>query len=694
MTHCLNITLVFAFVLLVSLKSPAAFADQAPSLDNYQQLVADFGSADMGVRANAQTTWQNVCFELSRIEYETTRVKACEQMCASLATDQSLDATLFILRQLERIGGAESVATLQPLAGSENAIVADAARRALQNNTSDSALDALVQLTNAAVNEESKIAFIHSLGYRAEQKSETVLAALLENGSPAVQVSASQALSRLDSESATETILAAWRKASVPLVDQLAESLIVIANRLANTGKPIEAVAILRDVYDRSENPAVRAAALKGQLSNNRSQIVELIVKALNGDSVLEQQVAIGQVCDMTPEDTSALVNRLTEVPPSGRASLLIALGSSRVTSALPAIEQASKSNDLIIKTAAITALGQVGNASHTSFLLDQLSGSDELQSAAGKSLAIMFDDDVDTILLKRLEGLDNEAQQEQLISILSARNCPALAQFIVNTNALVSPNADTRKRASGILNRLGTAGHVPALITSMTQIPASEKDGFEKTIVSICSRIPNADAQAAPVANMYASASNEQRPNLLSVAGRIGGKAASDFISSKIASSSAAEKDAAITAICNWPDDSVIDQLMAIAQSGDSASQRIRAIRAIARVVVLPTSKHSLDEQLSLLQQTMELTTQDDERKLILDRAKAIGLLSSVEFMRRYIQNPTLGQQAESSLVHLARIRELRQADPSIRVDLERVLETSSDTKLRERAKQFLLEY
>lgn len=694
MIYHLNIKLVVAFVLLVSLKGPAAFADQMPSLDNYPQLLADFGSADMGVRANAQTTWQDACFELSRIEYETTRVKACEQMCASLATDQSLDATLFILRQLERIGGAESVATLQQLAESDNAIVRDAARRALQNNNSDSAFDALVQLTNAATNEESKIAFIVSLGYRAEQKSETVLAALLENGSPAVQVCASQALSRLDSESAIETILAAWRKASVPLVDQLAESLIVSATRMADSGKPIEAAAIFRAIYDHSANPAVRAAALKGQLASDRPRTVELMVKALRSDSVLEQQVAIGQVSDITTEDTSALVNSLPGIPASGHASLLIALGANRVKSALPAIEQACKSNELIVKTAAVTALGHVGSSDHTLFLMELLNGAEELRSAAGRSLAMIFDDEVDTILLKRLDGLKNDEQQEQLISILSARSCPGLAQFIVDTNALASPNADTRKRASGILNRLGTAEHVPALITSMTRIPASEKDGFEKTIVSICSRIPNADAQAAPVANMYASASSEQRPNLLSVAGRIGGKAASDFIGSKITSSSAAEKDAAITAICNWPDDSVIDQLMAIARSGDSAAQRIRAVRAIARVVVLPSSKHSLDEQLALLQQAMELTTQDDERKLILDRAKAIGLLSSVEFMRRYVQSPTLGQQAESSLVHLARIRELRQADQSIRVDLERVLKNSSDAKLRERAKQFLLEY
>lgn len=694
MIHSLSTTLILTVVLLVPLNHSVAFADQSPSLDNYQQLLADFGSTDMDARLNAQTSWQNTCFELSRAEHEAIRVKACEQMCASLTSDRPLESTLFILRQLERISGAESVATLQKLAAADSEIVADAARRVLQNNPSDSAYKALVEWINVATSDETKIDFIKSLGYRAEQKSESVLAEQLEKGTPAVRVAAAKALSRLDSVSATESIFAAWQNASGPLVDQLVEPLIVSANRIAKSGKSVEAASIFRKVYQRSDNPAVRAAALNGQLINDRKGAVELMVKTLNSDSILEQQVAVGHVSELTLEGVTALLKSLPNIPPTGRASLLLALGADREKSALPAIEQACKSDDMSIRIAAVTALGHVGSSAHTQFLLELLSGNEELQTAASKSLAMMFDDEVDAILLKRLDGLKNQEQQEQLISILSARSCPGLAQFIVDANALVSPDAATRKRATGILNRLGGAEHIPALIISMAQIPASEKDSIEKTIVSICSRIPYADEQATPVANMYATASSEHRPSLLSVAGRIGGKAAGDFIDSKITSSSAAEKDAAITAICNWPDDSVIEQLMEIARSGDSAAQRIRAIRAIARVVVLPSSKHSLDEQLSLLQQAMKLATQDDERKLILDRAKAIGLLSTVDFMRQYLQSPTLGQQAESALVHLARIRELRQADQRIRVDLERAVKNSPDAKLRERAKQFLLEY
>jgi hypothetical protein len=296
--------------------------------------------------------------------------------------------------------------------------------------------------------------------------------------------------------------------------------------------------------------------------------------------------------------------------------------------------------------------------------------------------------------LFKQLASFKADDQRAELISILAARNAPGLARVVIDPDDLVSPNAETRKRATGVLNRLGDAEHIPKLITSMAQIPAAEHDNTSKTFVNICNRIPSKDDKAIPTVKMYSLSAREHHPNLLAVAGRIGGKAASDFISTKIASNSPVEKDAAITAICNWPDDTVSKQLLSIAETGDTDDQRVRAIRALARVVVLPTSQHSLDEPLAILKQTMKWATKDEERKLIIDRAKAIGLNSTVEFVRGYLKSPTLGQQAESSFVHLARIRELRQADQCLRGELERLGKESPDQKIRERAKQLLLEY
>lgn len=681
-------------VLFFSSLTSFAFADRTPRLDDYPQLLADFGSSDKDERSVAQAKWQSICFELGRADYDTLRAKACEKMCGSLASGQPRQSALFLLRQLERIGRDETVATLQSQTASDDKVIADAARRALQNNRSESAHDALISLLNSGNDTEYKVRIINSLAYRAETRSTSILISQLENGVPQVQYAAAKALASLDSLPAAKAVLAAWEKASGADADQLAEAALVAANRIGKHGNRSESAAMFKAIYDGSALPAVRAAAFAGQLVNASNSTVQLMVRALNNDSVLEQQVAIGHISELKTEDVASLIKNLPKIPSHGQASLLFTLGANRKESALAAIEQACQSDDSGVKAAAITALGYVGSAAHTQLLLDQLSGEEELRSAATASLSMLFDDDVDGLLLKRLATFDNESQRAEIIAILSARRSPTLAQVMVDSNALVSSNAATRKDANGILNRLGTVEHIPALITSITKVPADERDSVEKTVVNICNRIPSVDDKAAPVVDMYTTAASELRPYLLSAAGRIGGRAAGEFISSKIESSSAVEKDAAITAICNWPDDSVSDQLLTIAQSGDTAGQRRIAVRALARVIVLPSSRHSLGEQLAILNQTMKLATQDDERRLILDRVKAIGLSSAVEFVRAYNDSPTLGQQADASLVHLARIRELRQADPRMRDDLERILKKTADDKLRQRAQRFLTEY
>ena len=171
MPHSLPTTIVVAISFLLSSQCRLAYADQTPVLDHYQQLLADFGSTNKAACSAAQSAWQNICFELGRAAHDALRAEACEQMCASLTSGQPRESTLFILRQLERIGRDESVATLQMLTSSDDHVVADAARRALQNIPTDSAREALVALLNETAKNDFKINVIYSLGYRAEPKS-------------------------------------------------------------------------------------------------------------------------------------------------------------------------------------------------------------------------------------------------------------------------------------------------------------------------------------------------------------------------------------------------------------------------------------------------------------------------------------------------------------------------------------------
>jgi len=123
---------------------------------------------------------------------------------------------------------------------------------------------------------------------------------------------------------------------------------------------------MLTAVYEGSQLAAVRASALQGRLATSPDDAVELMVKALTSDNTLEQQLAIGHVRALKADGIASLIEKLPSTPTTGQAGLLLALGTSRVKAALPAIEKACHSDDPVLKIAAITALGHVGSAANT----------------------------------------------------------------------------------------------------------------------------------------------------------------------------------------------------------------------------------------------------------------------------------------------------------------------------------------
>jgi HEAT repeat protein len=668
---------------------------QTVSLEDFPRLRPDFDSLDPGKRAESQNRWEEFCFSASHPSQESNRFKACVLMGDTLRANPSRGETLFLLRQLERIGREESVPVLQSLAQSSDSIVEDAALRALEGNPTASARRALTDFLVSSDDSLTRTRMIDRLGSRADIESAPFLISQLSHKSPQVQTAAARALSKLDSLPAAKAIFTAWQNAQPSQAGALTPTVIAVATRTAKSGRKDEAEAMFRALYEsRTASSSSHAAALGGLLNLSVHDKMDLMVTALRGSSRLDQQVALGYVPQLSDEDVGSLVQSFPQIPEPIQAPLLSALGAHRKKSALTVVERACQSGDDKMKLAGISALGGVGSKDHLELLLEQLRGSDPLKSAAVKSLSTMADPEIDRLLIHRLNRLSSDEERMLCMTALSNRRSPALADFVADPKLLSSPNPSIRKQSVGILSRLGTQSQLTALLKTLPTVPDEERENTSKAIVTICQRIPDRDAQSAPIIALFQEADENLRPYLLSIAGRIGGKDAEDFVSGMITNASKSEKDAAITALCNWPDSSVGTRLLAIAQFGETENQRIRAIRALARVVVLPSSHYSPDEQLSIMKRLMAWSNSQEERKLVLDRVKSVTNPGTVEFLRSFLEDSELKQQAESSLVHLARVRELRRMVPSLRDDLVRIAKGSSNPDLRKRSQQFLQDY
>jgi hypothetical protein len=100
---------------------------------------------------------------------------------------------------------------------------------------------------------------------------------------------------------------------------------------------------------------------------------------------------------------------------------------------------------------------------------------------------------------------------------------------------------------------------------------------------------------------------------------------------------------------------------------------------------------KRSDDEKLALLKKVMSMCDREDERKLVLSRARAIRSLPTLRFVAPYMDEPAFTQQACETVVELAHHRALREPNKAeFDRALDKVLERSKNATVVERASRY----
>ena len=150
--------------------------------------------------------------------------------------------------------------------------------------------------------------------------------------------------------------------------------------------------------------------------------------------------------------------------------------------------------------------------------------------------------------------------------------------------------------------------------------------------------------------------------------------------------------QDAALRAICNWPDASVADRLMTIVETTDNATHRRWALRAYVRVITLNSARQP-NETLAMLQKAMELATHDDDRCLILERAGNVRTMEAVRWIAPYLKNQATAESAAESILNLAHHKFLRNPNKAEFTPLfEAIGKLSKDPKRVDRANRYRL--
>ena len=639
-------------------RTPEQFAaDYARALD---ALLPGMGAEALPDREAPQQSFEKICFYAGRPGADVERRTLCEAVAGRLGSQTAKPARVWLLRQLERLSGPESVAALAPLLADEDGEIRDLARRALQNNPSLAAAAALRDALEKAKDPPWQVALINALAARGDDASAPQLAAFIQAKDPAVVRAAVAALGDIGGPTALTTLPRCWSDAPAEVRVPVAEALLRAADRLLQRGDIEGAATIYTDVFMSAEVPPVRIAALHGLVAAHGEETVPMLIGIMaddTGDRALRAAAADHLAALPSEPLTDILANTFPDVSSATQILILRVLAQPAPAGGGPlrvaVAEAALLCKDAPVRLAALQALQELGDE-RSALLLVQTAAATEgaERDAARRALARLHAGGTDKLLLMSLAKAEPKLRVE-LIRALAARRCTdALPVLLAQAHHEDEP---VRLAACEALGQLGRGDDAPALVKLLlTAEPDSVRDAAENAVVAVCQRITDAQQRAPAALAAWDEATPSVRVALLHVLGRVGGTAALAKIRDARHADDADIVDAAVRALARWPGAEALDDLLDIAQHSENKTHRVLALQGYIRLLDVPSDRPAAATA-QLYQTAMSLAQRPEEKKQVLGGVAKVRDLSVLPFLEQYLDDDALRAEAESGVITAA---------------------------------------
>ena len=633
----------------------AAFAGVEQTVND---LIPKLAAEKVEDRYAAQMELQGIALNAARPDAEAERTEVAKILAAK-ATDAAVPqpARVWMVRQLEYTGSAESVAALTALLAGEDAELKECARRALEKNPDPGATVSLLTALEKGGETPWRIGLIQSLGERGDAKSTALIAPCLKSKETAL--AAASALGKIATDDAVTALWGAY----VEGVPGAADGLVTAGNRHLLAGRKAAAKGLFERIYmtgakapSSRSTPAVksppapvqvRSAALIGRAAADPKSALPFIISALEGGSpglysaaVIATTVAYGK-----PGASAVLAPLMGRLSPDAKRCVLRTLD----TAAEKRIIAAASDPDAAVQSDAIERLGQVGTAASIPLLFQIATNGGANSKTAAAALARVSGPGTD-IAISRLAGEGDAKSRTVAIQALAQRNDASASPALLNYAGEADP--EVSRAACAALAKLGTDSQLDGLIQLVL---AGKTPGAAAALQAVANRTADRSAAAQKLIAQTQSAEPRQLAPLFEVLALLGGNEALAAVSSFAGNSTPEAKDAAIRTLANWPDFSAHKALLVIVS--DPNTQRthsVLAIQAIARLVQ-SSEKEPATNRLEAAQAAMKAAGRDEEKKLLLSAFASVPDAKAAEAIKPFLNNPGLKNEAGLAAMALA---------------------------------------
>ncbi len=620
--------------------APTAFAGLTQTVSD---LVPRLAAVNVRERYAPEMELQRMVLQASRPGAEAERV-ALEKVLDAKVSDPAVPepARVWILRQLEYIGAANSVPALTALLHNSDAEVRECARRALEKDSAPEAVESLREALAAGGDTRWTIGLIQSLGQRRDAQSVDLIARKIAD--PKIAFAACSALAKITSPAAIDHLWSALESGTAPAAD----ALIAAADNLLKARQSARAAAIYSKLYKDPSSAGVRSAALVGLANAAPDQSEELIAEALSTTEPRLQIAAITAARKVYGSGASAVLAPLfSQLNDSGQMAVL------RVLEA-PAEEHiiaAAGESDEPVQLTAIARLSRVGTGKAVPVLLRLAAGQrSPVQKAAIQALGRIHGTGADAAIAE-MAAHGESAIRVPAIRALAQRSdtaaIPALLYYAGNSAPEV---------ASASWSALGVLGGDTELAPVARRALETADPDAESALREIATRVQDKPAASKELVALLPDAAPKQSSVVFGTLAVLGGPMALKTVSEAVSSGDADVKQAAVRALANWPDFEAAKPLLAIASdSRQTPLARILAIQGVGRLIK-SSADVPVEGRLEAALAAMKQATRVDEKRLLLSAFASLRSAKAAQPIEACFTDPDLRNEAGMAGITLAR--------------------------------------
>ncbi|MHC4527432.1 MAG: HEAT repeat domain-containing protein [Planctomycetota bacterium] len=613
------------------------------------------------------------------------REKLNKGLASVLESDAAYDAKQFACRQLALTATAEHIPVL--------------AKHLKDEKMSHMVLYVLTHIDSPEVDKtllanldeatgRAKLGIINMLGNRQCSAAVTALGKLVVSDNQQFAVEAVKALGRIGTESARGILQKALADSEHPAKDVLPEACLECADRFLEKHQNAPAAELYKAVFSSACPAHVRAAALKGLSEALGEKAGPFVAQSLKSDNKHIYGMAV-VIIRSTPEKKTAetMVAELTDLRPAIQVMLINSLAARSDGAGVTIIKDACQSDSVEVRATALRALGKVGDESSISLLAKHASeGVGDEQIAALESLASLPDENVNAAIIDKLSSSDN-AGKAVICRVLLQRNAVEAAPALVKAVRIDDPSV--RAEALKALHGLAGQHEIPAMVDLIFIVEPTQADQVGKALAAVARRNAVHQQCTENILSKLNNARNEkQRVALLTTLGGLGNELALPVLRQSLQDNSSGIRYAAIKALSAWPDAAAAADLLKVVRSTDNPTHSVLALRGY--IDLIDTAALPADNKLEHYQQTMELASQDAEKKKVLSVLADINMPEAFEMAMLHLDNPSLRNEAALAACAIAQ-KIYTSKGRQLKGDLEKITESDISKSTIEQARQIL---